>query len=126
MLHVRFSSAVRGQARQTVNDCGVNVAHGLVLLFGIGTNALASWDSKTRWDNLDRFDDDGGAVSNLASSGHRIIPKYPCFHLQLAKAVLENIADANDPHELIAVLDGQMANAPLRHQLHHIGDVILG
>ena len=66
------------------------------------------------------------AVSKLASSGHRIIPKYPCFHLQLAKAVLENIADANDPHELIAVLDGQMANAPLRHQLRHIGDVILG
>ena len=29
------------------------------------------------------------------------------------------------PHELIAVLDGQMANAPLCHQLRHIGDVIL-
>ena len=44
--------------------------------------------------------------------------------MQFAKAVLENIADANGPHELIAVLDGQMANAPLRHQLRHICDVI--
>jgi hypothetical protein len=63
MLHVRFSSAVRGQARQTVDDYGVDVAHELVLLFGIGTNALPSWDSKTRWDNPDRFYDDGGEAS---------------------------------------------------------------
>ena len=32
--------------------CSVDVAHGLVLLFGIGTKALPSWDSKTRWNNL--------------------------------------------------------------------------
>jgi hypothetical protein len=31
---------------------GVDVAHGLVLLFGIGTRALPSWDSKMRWNNL--------------------------------------------------------------------------
>src|SRR6185503_16198751 len=30
----------------------VDVAHGLVLLFGIGTKALPSWDSKARWNNL--------------------------------------------------------------------------
>ena len=82
--------------------------------------ALAEWEACCRSWVIPN------AVSNLASSGHRIIPKYPCFHLQLAKAVLENIADANDPHELIAVLNGQMANSPLRHQLRHIGDVILG
>jgi hypothetical protein len=29
----------------------VDVAHGLVLLLGIGTKALPSWDSKTRWNN---------------------------------------------------------------------------
>src|SRR6202521_5436079 len=29
-----------------------DVAHGLVLLFGIGTRALPSWDSRTRWSNL--------------------------------------------------------------------------
>ena len=32
--------------------CSVDVAHGLVLLFGIGTKALPSWDSRTRWNNL--------------------------------------------------------------------------
>src|SRR5205823_1017189 len=31
---------------------GVDVARGLVLLFGIGTRALPSWDSKTRRNNL--------------------------------------------------------------------------
>ena len=30
----------------------VDVAHGLVLLFGIGTSALPLWDSKTRWNDL--------------------------------------------------------------------------
>ena len=37
---------------QTVHHCSVDVARGLVLLFGIGTKALPSWDSKTRWNNL--------------------------------------------------------------------------
>ena len=33
---------------QTIHHDSVDVAHGLVLLFGIGTKALPSWDSKTR------------------------------------------------------------------------------
>jgi hypothetical protein len=37
---------------QTIRRCGVDVTHGLVLLFGIGTKALPSWDSRTRWSNL--------------------------------------------------------------------------
>ena len=37
---------------QTIHPHSVDVAHGLVLLFGIGTPALPSWDSKTRWNNL--------------------------------------------------------------------------
>ncbi|SHN86419.1 hypothetical protein SAMN05444170_6676 [Bradyrhizobium erythrophlei] len=37
---------------QTIHVCGVGVAHGLVLLFGIGTKALPVWDSKTRRNNL--------------------------------------------------------------------------
>jgi hypothetical protein len=37
---------------QTIHVCGVGVAPGLVLLFGIGTKALPVWDSKTRWNNL--------------------------------------------------------------------------
>ena len=49
----------------------VDVAHGLVLLFGIGTKALPSWDSKTRRNNLW----DGLAVSVTAGpSGHAISP----------------------------------------------------
>ena len=39
---------------QTIRRCGVDVTHGLVLLFGIGTKAVPSWDSRTRWNNLFR------------------------------------------------------------------------
>ena len=38
---VRFSNRPFGVKRfQTIHNCGVDVAHGLVLLFGIGTKAL--------------------------------------------------------------------------------------
>ena len=33
---------------QTIHQCGVDVARGLVLLFGIGTRALPSWDLEDR------------------------------------------------------------------------------
>jgi hypothetical protein len=36
---------------QTIHQCGVDVARGLVLLFGIGPG-LPSWDSRTRRNNL--------------------------------------------------------------------------
>ena len=50
---VRFSNRPVGVKRfQTIHDCGVDVARGLVLLYGIDTSALPSWDSKTRWNNL--------------------------------------------------------------------------
>jgi hypothetical protein len=50
---VRFSNRPFGVKRfQTIRRCSVDVTHGLVLLFGIGTKALPSWDSKTRWNNL--------------------------------------------------------------------------
>jgi hypothetical protein len=49
----RFSNRPVGVKRfQTIHRCSVDVARGLVLLFGIGTKALPSWDSKTRWNNL--------------------------------------------------------------------------
>ena len=51
--NVRFSNRPSGVKRfQTIHSHSVDVAHGLVLLFGIGTKALPSWDSKTRWNNL--------------------------------------------------------------------------
>jgi hypothetical protein len=50
---VRFSNRPFGVKRfQTIHHHSVDVARGLVLLFGIGTKALPSWDSKTRRNNL--------------------------------------------------------------------------
>jgi hypothetical protein len=52
-LNVRFSNRPIWVKRfQTAHDHSVDVAHGLVLLFGIGTKALPSWDSRTRWNKL--------------------------------------------------------------------------
>jgi hypothetical protein len=70
--HVRFSNRPFGVKRfQAIHHSSVDVAHGLVLLFGIGTKALPSWDSKTRWNNLLG----GLAVSVTAGpSGHTISP----------------------------------------------------
>jgi hypothetical protein len=39
---------------QTIRRHGVNVARGLALLFGFGTKALPSWDSRIRRNNLYR------------------------------------------------------------------------
>jgi hypothetical protein len=44
----RFGSS----AYQTIYRCSVDVSRGLALLFGLGTKALPSWESKTRWNNL--------------------------------------------------------------------------
>ena len=51
---VRFSNRPFGVKRfQTIrHHHSVDVTHGLVLLFGIGTKALPSWDPRTRWNNL--------------------------------------------------------------------------
>src|SRR5262252_9486971 len=52
-FYVCFSNRPFGVKRfQTIHHLSVSVARGLVLLFGIGTKALPSWDSKTRWNNL--------------------------------------------------------------------------
>ena len=53
LRYVRFSNRPAEVKRfQTVHGSGVNVTRGLVLLSGIGTSALPSWDSKTRWNDL--------------------------------------------------------------------------
>ena len=52
-LYVRFSNRPVWVKRfQTIHRSGVDVARGLVLLFGIGTRALPSWGSRTRRNNL--------------------------------------------------------------------------
>src|SRR5262249_32183999 len=49
-------------------NSSVDVAHGLALLFGLGTKALPSWDSKTRWNNL------LGDLATTGSSGQTNSP----------------------------------------------------
>jgi hypothetical protein len=70
--HIRFSNRRIGVKRfQTIRRHGVDVARGLVLLFGIGTRALPSWDSRTGRNNLL----DGLAVLQTAGpSGHTNSP----------------------------------------------------
>ena len=52
-VNVRFSNRPFGVKHfQTFHQHSVDVARGLVLLFGIGTRALPSWDSRTRRNNL--------------------------------------------------------------------------
>ncbi len=69
---VRFSNRPFGVKRfQTIHHYSVDVARGLVLLFGIGTRALPSWDSRTRRNNLL----DGLTARRAAGpSGHTISP----------------------------------------------------
>ena len=69
---VRFSNRPFGVKRfQTIHHCNVDVAHGLVLLFGIDARVLPSWDSRTRRNNLLG----GLAVNRTAGpSGHANSP----------------------------------------------------
>ena len=57
---------------------------------------------------------------------HRVIAQYVCFQFEFIKSMFKNIADADDFHKLIAVLDGHVANPQLRHQLHHMDDRVFG
>ena len=51
-LATRGGSIHWGQALSDASRGGVNVTCGRVLLYGIGTKAVPSWDPKTRWNNL--------------------------------------------------------------------------
>src|SRR6516164_8287685 len=71
-LNVRFSNRPFGVKHfQAIQHSSVDVAHGLALLFGLGTRALPSWDSKTRWNNLLR---DLAVEVTAGSSGHTNSP----------------------------------------------------
>src|SRR5712671_5365163 len=70
--NARFSNRpFRVKRFQTIRHYSVDVAHGLVLLYGIGTKALPSWDSKTGWNNLS-----GGLAVSVTTgpSGHANSP----------------------------------------------------
>jgi hypothetical protein len=83
LAYVRFSNRPFGVKRfQTIHRYGVDVARGLVLLFGIGTKALPSWDSKARWNNLSvgltvRVTAGSKRTCELTSS---IVPRGTAFH----------------------------------------------
>src|SRR5258708_19824755 len=67
LRNVRFSNRPFGVKRfQTIHHHSVDVARGLVLLFGIGTKALPSWDSRTGWNNLS-----GGLTVNRTAEPSR-------------------------------------------------------
>jgi len=77
---VRFSNRPIGVKRfQTIHDCGVDVAHGLVLLSGLGTKALPSWDSKVRWNNLSH-DLAVGRSKRTYELTSSIVPRGTFFH----------------------------------------------
>ena len=68
----RFSNRPFGVKRfQTIHRHGVDVARGLVLLFGIGARALPSWDSRMRrnylWGGL-------AVLQTAGPSGHTNLP----------------------------------------------------
>jgi hypothetical protein len=66
----------------------VDVTHGLVLLFGIGTRALPAWDSKTRWNDLsgDLADRLSAGPSGDAAAEHQTDNyEYNCTHKLLVK-----------------------------------------
>jgi hypothetical protein len=72
-----MSASLIGRLRvkhfQTIRRCCLDVAHGLVLLFGIGTKALPLWDSRTRWSNLYR----GVAVRRTAGPSRHANSPHP-------------------------------------------------
>src|SRR5712664_1011192 len=79
----RFSNRpVEVKHFQAIHHCSVDVAHGLALLFGIGTKAVPSWDPKTRWNNLSH----GLTVRVMAGSKRTceltssIVPRGTPFH----------------------------------------------
>src|SRR5271167_4611614 len=70
----RFSNRPVGVKRfQTIRHHSVDISRGLVLLFGIGTKALPSWDSKTRRNNLSG----GLAVRRTAGPSDRANSPHP-------------------------------------------------
>src|ERR1700741_802327 len=123
---VRFSNRpFEVKQFQTIRHCNVDVAHGLALLFGIGTRALPSWDSRTRWNNLSG----GLAVSlngrfkqtcELTSS---IVPRGTSFHCWVD---LEFSPIGFDPERFSCGCRGWLSGPPelRRHRSQPIGRVI--
>ena len=111
---VRFSNRPFGVKRfQTHQHCGVDVIRGLVLLSGIGTEALPSWDSRTRRNNLCR-----GLGVKLTSgpSGHANSP-HPSSregHLSTAGGARVEHLQQTAPHSITSSARASSAAGMLR------------
>src|ERR1700690_3823677 len=69
--NVRFSNRPFGVKRfQTIHQGSVDIAHGLALLFGIGTEALPACGSRRKWNNL--CGGLAGGLTPVGPSGHTI------------------------------------------------------
>jgi hypothetical protein len=78
--NVRFSNRPVGVKRfQTIHNCGIDVTRGLALLYGIGTWAVPSWDSKTRWNDL-LSGLAGGRSKRTYELTSSIVPRGTPFH----------------------------------------------
>jgi hypothetical protein len=82
LADVCFSNRPFGGKRfQTIRHHSVDVARGLVLLSGIGTRALPSWDSKTRRNNLlDGLAVNHGRTKRTCELTSSIVPRGTSFH----------------------------------------------
>jgi hypothetical protein len=79
-IYVRFSNRPVGVKRfQTIHNCGIDVTRGLALLYGIGTWAVPSWDSKTRWNDL-LSGLAGGRSKRTYELTSSIVPRGTPFH----------------------------------------------
>ena len=71
---VRMSASLIGRlessAFRLILHGSVDIAHGLALLFGIGTKALPAWGSRTKWNNL--WGGLAGRQTLAGPSGHTI------------------------------------------------------
>ena len=84
---------------QTIHYYSVDVARGLVLLFGISTTALPSWVSRTRWNNLKnglvlRRYGRSKRIDELISS---IVPRGTSFHRSVELEFSPIVFDPGQP-----------------------------
>ena len=69
----------------TLHYGSVDIAHGLALLFGIGTKALPAWGSRRKWNNL--WDGLAGRLTPVGPSS----PDRRCEHTAPAAQAVQSI-----------------------------------
>src|SRR5215831_8262756 len=110
--HVGFSNRpFEVKHFQTIRHCNFDVAHGLALLFGVGTRALPSWDSRTRWSNL------LGGLAVLQTVGPRRHANSPHpssreGHLSTAGWISSFLLIGFDPERLSGCCRGRLPGPP--------------